>query len=285
MFVIGWIVVSIVVGAAATSKGRSFFGYFLLALLLSPLIGFLVLLVVPSLKPPPTAPTAQSTSPMPAGVVGGRSTGKSLAILVGICVAIALLAGIINRGSSPSSTSSSSRPAPQQATATSPASPTPSSQPNRPLTGVEIMEAQQHLFDLGFDPGPRDGIAGTNTITAVKRYETSRGWTATGALDIRLLEFLRAQTGNSKSSPPASTSTVTTSPATANPASEEMQIAIRAIRDADHPCPAVVGAQRVSDGSVRAVCTNGEIYRVSRLQGKYIAMRCSAAERMGITGC
>jgi len=62
-------------------------------------------------------------------------------------------------------------------------------------------------------------------------------------------------------------------------------MATQAIREADHPCPTVSAAQRVSDGSIRAACSNGETYRVMIVRGNWIAMRCSAAERMGITGC
>jgi hypothetical protein len=37
-------------------------------------------------------------------------------------------------------------------------------------------------------------------------------------------------------------------------------IATAAIEDADHPCGAVLDAIRLSDGSIRAVCSNGEAY-------------------------
>jgi hypothetical protein len=42
-------------------------------------------------------------------------------------------------------------------------------------------------------------------------------------------------------------------------------IAIAAIKDTDHPCGAVLDAIRLSDGSIRAVCSNGEAYLVFSL--------------------
>ncbi|ELR63093.1 hypothetical protein C942_04107 [Photobacterium marinum] len=46
MIIVLWLVFAIFVGIYANSKGRSGFGYFLLSLLLSPLIGFIIALVV-----------------------------------------------------------------------------------------------------------------------------------------------------------------------------------------------------------------------------------------------
>lgn len=48
--IILWFGLSVVVGIVASSKGRSGFGYFLLALLLSPLIGGILALALPSKK-------------------------------------------------------------------------------------------------------------------------------------------------------------------------------------------------------------------------------------------
>lgn len=49
--VIGWLVFALLAGIFASSRGRSFGGVFLLSLVLSPLIGFIYVLVV---KPLPT---------------------------------------------------------------------------------------------------------------------------------------------------------------------------------------------------------------------------------------
>ena len=52
-----------------------------------------------------------------------------------------------------------------------------------------------------------------------------------------------------------------------NPAPQgaPISIATAAIKDADHPCGAVLDAIRLSDGSIRAVCSNGEAYLVFSL--------------------
>ena len=42
-----WIVLSVVAGQLAGSKGRSRLGYFFLSLALSPLVGFIVVAIVP----------------------------------------------------------------------------------------------------------------------------------------------------------------------------------------------------------------------------------------------
>ena len=54
---------------------------------------------------------------------------------------------------------------------------------------------------------------------------------------------------------------------TENPAPQgaPKSIATAAIKDTDHPCGAVLDAIRLSDGSIRAVCSNGEAYLVSSL--------------------
>tara|TARA_R110002167_G_scaffold329681_1_gene536355 strand:+ start:80 stop:346 length:267 start_codon:yes stop_codon:yes gene_type:complete len=46
MIIVLWIIFAILVGVYANSKGRSGFGFFLIAALLSPLIGFIIALVV-----------------------------------------------------------------------------------------------------------------------------------------------------------------------------------------------------------------------------------------------
>ena len=53
---LGWVIFSIVAGAIAGAKGRSGMGYFLLAMLLSPLIGIILAVAMPAIgrdKPRP----------------------------------------------------------------------------------------------------------------------------------------------------------------------------------------------------------------------------------------
>lgn len=57
-FIFFWFALSVLVGWFAGSRGRSGFGYFFLALLLSPLLVWLALLIMP--KPDPNAPTPET---------------------------------------------------------------------------------------------------------------------------------------------------------------------------------------------------------------------------------
>lgn len=74
----------------------------------------------------------------------------------------------------------------------------------------------------------------------------------------------------------------TTGPA---PAGDPKEVAKRAIADAEHPCPKITSAFRNKEGSVSARCSNREDYRVFSVDDKSIVMRCSAARKMGISGC
>ena len=51
MIFIAWVLLCIGAGAVAHAKGRSGFGYFILALIVSPLIGFLISAAMPSKYP------------------------------------------------------------------------------------------------------------------------------------------------------------------------------------------------------------------------------------------
>lgn len=57
-FAFGWVVLSFVAGLIAAVKGRSGFGYFLLSLVLSPLVGLLLAIALPKVEQPPPAPVA-----------------------------------------------------------------------------------------------------------------------------------------------------------------------------------------------------------------------------------
>jgi hypothetical protein len=81
--------------------------------------------------------------------------------------------------------------------------------------------------------------------------------------------------------PPAAAQ-IKTGPA---PAGEPRTVAAAAIQDADHPCGRVVDASRLQGGSIKAVCSNRETYRVFVVQGMTVAMKCSAAAKLGVSGC
>jgi peptidoglycan hydrolase-like protein with peptidoglycan-binding domain len=53
-----------------------------------------------------------------------------------------------------------------------------------------VLEAQRALRDLGYDPGPIDGIFGPRTRAALEKYQTSEKLPATGVLDGPTLERL-----------------------------------------------------------------------------------------------
>jgi hypothetical protein len=50
-------------------------------------------------------------------------------------------------------------------------------------------------------------------------------------------------------------------------------------------CPFVTGATKLDDGSINALCQNGERFRVFTYMLRPIAMRCSVAEATGVEGC
>ncbi len=50
MWIFFWAMFAVVVGVFASSKGRSGFGWFLLSLIISPILGFLFVAVLPNLK-------------------------------------------------------------------------------------------------------------------------------------------------------------------------------------------------------------------------------------------
>ena len=66
------------------------------------------------------------------------------------------------------------------------------------------------------------------------------------------------------------------------PPGDAAKVATAAIREAGHPCPRLKAATRDRGGMVRATCSNGEVYLVSRIRGAAgtFAMRCSAARKL-----
>lgn len=228
----------------------------------------------PAKRSPPPAPDPPTAS-------GGVPWGRMLVIL-GLLTAGMWGIASQNKGAPPNVASASS----SQSAASVPASPVEA--PNRPLTVEEVKEAQTLLKAIGFDPGGADGIVGPNTIAAVKRYEPTRHWPVTGSVDLRLLESLRANKPGGVPPPakaPAPAPAASSSPSVTVVPNEEMRLATRVIRQTEHPCGTVAAAVRLSDGSVRAVCANGEVYRVFPLRGEWLAMKCSAVQRIGVEGC
>jgi len=73
------------------------------------------------------------------------------------------------------------------------------------------------------------------------------------------------------------------------PPGDAAEVALRAIREAEHPCPKLTRASRLPDQTIVAVCTNRENYRIFSIRNKAgrvmdLAMKCSAAKKLGISG-
>ncbi|PLX37508.1 MAG: hypothetical protein C0606_04180 [Hyphomicrobiales bacterium] len=61
-------------------------------------------------------------------------------------------------------------------------------------TGPMIQQAQTLLAQLGYDPGPADGVPGPRTRDAVKAFQKAIGANATGRVDGALLQQMSKQT-------------------------------------------------------------------------------------------
>jgi peptidoglycan hydrolase-like protein with peptidoglycan-binding domain len=70
-----------------------------------------------------------------------------------------------------------------------------------PLTNALIELVQRHLQDLGYGPGPADGLIGPRTRDALRRFERDRGDEPTGAIDFRLLDQIRAAAASTGKDP------------------------------------------------------------------------------------
>jgi hypothetical protein len=73
--VLGWIIFAVIVGIAASARGRSGFGFFLLSLMLSPLIGILFVMAMPNLKHEDLLKqiAGRKPVPLPKAMLGGKA--------------------------------------------------------------------------------------------------------------------------------------------------------------------------------------------------------------------
>jgi len=73
--VIGWLMFAIIVGVSANSRGRSGFGWFVLAMVISPLIAILFLLALPNLRQQDLLKqiAVRRPPPLPKASFGGRA--------------------------------------------------------------------------------------------------------------------------------------------------------------------------------------------------------------------
>jgi peptidoglycan hydrolase-like protein with peptidoglycan-binding domain len=80
------------------------------------------------------------------------------------------------------------------------AKPMPSTSPIRILvtrrTGRErMLDVQQILFELGYEPGDIDGYVGRDTVTAIKKFQEAAGLAANGTVSDELIETLYRAAG------------------------------------------------------------------------------------------
>lgn len=69
------------------------------------------------------------------------------------------------------------------------------------------------------------------------------------------------------------------------PIGDTKVVALQAIHEAKHACPKIISAKRWSNGSITAICSNGEDYRIFTINGELLAMKCSAARAIGVNSC
>lgn len=63
----------------------------------------------------------------------------------------------------------------------------------RAVSRSDIRIAQHRLGALGYDPGVADGMMGPRTKAAIRRFQADAGLSASGELDDRTLEAIKAQ--------------------------------------------------------------------------------------------
>lgn len=69
------------------------------------------------------------------------------------------------------------------------------------------------------------------------------------------------------------------------PKGDARKVARAAIDDAPHPCPKIISAKRLKDGTIKAECDNLEDYRILSVDGQVLAMRCKMVRAMNVSGC
>ena len=94
--------------------------------------------------------------------------------------------------------------------------------------GTSIAEIQQILTDLGFYSGPIDGRYSTETIAAIRAFQTELGVPATGIIDVPTIQAIHARgveqgvtsVTTTTTTVPPTTTTTTKPPATEPPATD-----------------------------------------------------------------
>jgi len=68
----------------------------------------------------------------------------------------------------------------------------PMERPQSAMAKEDIMAVQRALADLGYEPGPVDGVVGANTRSAIRRYQAAAGLPVDGRISQDLLEALQS---------------------------------------------------------------------------------------------
>jgi len=88
----------------------------------------------------------------------------------------------------PESAPSVNMPQPMTESTSQPTTPEPNSSLSEAV--MTTQELQQRLTNLGYKPGPIDGLLGQRTITALKKFQRDRHIPATGKLDPETINVL-----------------------------------------------------------------------------------------------
>jgi len=83
-------------------------------------------------------------------------------------------------------------PPPAQATQVKPAESAPAPAPEPAGETMTVAEMQKRLAELGYQPGPADGVAGKKTLDALKKFQHANHLPATGTLDNETMRRLRS---------------------------------------------------------------------------------------------
>jgi peptidoglycan hydrolase-like protein with peptidoglycan-binding domain len=100
----------------------------------------------------------------------------------------------------PAPTMTADAPAARQPKATPPPLPT-TTEIGRPLSRPQVVQLQNQLKALGFNPGPADGMVGPRTVAAARAFQAANGQAATGLVDTRLLDAVTAAGAGADTAP------------------------------------------------------------------------------------
>ena len=115
------------------------------------------------------------------------STAVLLASLLAACAAVEPSPAEARPPQPPPPGAPAAPPPPPPVVTAPAAAPSPPAAPKRART---LREVQQRLAELGYDPGPVDGVAGAQTAAALRAFQSARGLRPTGRMDSPTREAL-----------------------------------------------------------------------------------------------